>query len=132
MKVNTHKVELRVHSAHLNSLELLIHHLLCCQRNTGLRRSRSLPEEHGAMLRMCTPLPAPPAFIWKGGATCRFFPLACLWSRSQCRLRQCSQGPALRPPWVRDLTFLLQCQQRPVGCFKSCLCVQIKVFFQTF
>lgn len=39
-------------------------------------------------------LPAPPAFIWKGGAACRFFPLACLWSRSQCRLRQCSQARA--------------------------------------
>lgn len=56
--MNTHKVELRVHSARLNSLELLIHHLLCCQRNTGLRRSRSLPEKHGAMLRMC---PSPPS-----------------------------------------------------------------------
>lgn len=134
MKVNTHKVELQVHSAHLNSLELLIHHLLCCQRNYGLRRSRSLPEEHGAMLRMCPPSPTFPHPLLSSG---RVGPLA-----DSSRWRVCgvaaSAGsdsaarPALRPPWVGDLAFLLQCQQRPVGCFKSCLCVQIKVFFQTF
>lgn len=73
MKVNTHKVELQVHSAHLNSLELLIHHLLCCQRNYGLRRSRSLPEEHGAMLRMCPPSPTFPHPLLSSG---RVGPLA--------------------------------------------------------
>lgn len=64
MNVNIHKVELRVHSVRLNSLELLIPNVLCCQRNAGFSRSQW-------QLAQNVPAPSlpalqPPAFTWRG------------------------------------------------------------------